>query len=105
MELKAPGYQNQRFHVLVLGRDPEIIKRPGSFRPPEQRATEQNLDDQGRFRDWLSVDLKREFWNIGIQMVLHVKHIRLDAEHPQYEGEKYHVQGQMVNPLTFFRKR
>ena len=96
MELKAPGYQNQRFHVLVLGRDPEIIKSPGEFRPPEQRATRQWLDDQGRFNDWLNVDLKREFWNIGIQMVAHVRHIRLDSAHPRYEGEEYHVQGQMV---------
>ena len=34
MELKAPGYQNQRFHLIELGRDPEIIKHPGHFRPP-----------------------------------------------------------------------
>ena len=96
MELKAPGYQNQRFHVLVLGREPAITKQPGKFRPPEQRATKQWLDDQGRFHEWLRVDLRKEFWNIGVQMVLHVRRIRLTPKRPLYEGEKYHVQGQMV---------
>ena len=100
MELKAPGYQNQRFHVLILGRDPEIVKHPGPFRPPEQRATRQWLDHSSRFHDWLSVDLKREFWNIGLQMVLHVKHIKLNSSHHRYEAEDWHVQGQMVISIS-----
>lgn len=38
IDLKAPGWQNQRMHLAVLGRDPMIQREPDSFRPPEQRA-------------------------------------------------------------------
>lgn len=69
IDLKAPGYSNQRFHVAQLGREPMIVKEPAEFRPPEQRATSQWLDSQGGFRDWLFVDLEKEFikkkiWNV-----------------------------------------
>ena len=93
IDLKAPGYSNQRFHVAELGREPEIVIEPAEFRPPEQRATRQWLDSQGGFRDWLFVDLKKEFWNIGLQMILSVKEFELTPEKPCFEGEEWHVNG------------
>ena len=95
MDLKAPGYQNQRFHLAESGRDPMILREPGYFRPPEQRAIVDWLDKQGRYQDFIYVDLMKEFWNIGIQMVLHLQDINLTPETPQYEGEHWHIQGQM----------
>lgn len=95
IDLKAPGYSNQRFHVAVLGREPMIVKEPGDFHPPQQRATRQWLDPQGRFQDWLFVNLKKEFWNIGLQMILRVMEIDLSPEEPRYDGEEWHVQGRM----------
>ena len=95
IELKAPGHTNQRFHVAVLGREPAVMTEPGGFRPPSQRATKQWLDSQDRFHDWLLVDLKKEFWNIGLQMILHVREINLDPQTPSYQGEEWHVQGRM----------
>lgn len=95
MDLKAPGHSNQRFHVAVLGREPMIVKEPAEFRPPQQRATSQWLDSRGRFQDWLFVDLKKEFWNIGLQMVLHVMEIDLNPENSCYEGEEWHVKGRL----------
>ena len=93
IELKAPGYSNQRFHVAELGRTPMIVKEPAEFRPPQQRATGHWLDSQGCFRDWLFVDLKKEFWNIGLQMILSIKEIELNPEKSGYEGEDWHVNG------------
>ena len=98
VHLKDPSYQNQRFHVLVFGRQPEIIREPGEFRPLQQRAYSHSLDSQNRFNDWLFVDLKKEFWNIGLQIILRVTEIDLSPEKPKYDGEEWHVQGQMVLP-------
>ena len=97
MDLKASTFENQRFHVAVLGRNPMIVLEPRQFRPPEQRATRSWLDPQGRFHDWLFVDLQKEFWNIGIQMVLRVTEVHLTPDNPRYEGEDWHVEGQMVS--------
>ncbi len=95
IDLKAPGHFNQRFHVAVLGREPVIVKEPAEFRPPQQRATGRYVDSQGRFQDWLFVDLKKEFWNIGVQMILRVMDIDLSPEKPHYEGDEWHVDGRM----------
>ena len=72
-----------------------IQREPGAFSPPEQRANVDWLDRQGRYQDFIFVDLKREFWNIGIQMVLTLQDIKLTPEAPQYEGEEWHIHGQM----------
>jgi hypothetical protein len=95
IDLKAPGYSNQRFHVAELGREPMIVKEPAEFRPPQQRATSRWLDSEGRFREWLFVDLKKEFWNIGVQMILRLMDIDLSPGKPFYESEDWHVEGRM----------
>lgn len=71
-----------------------IIREPGFFQPPEHRARAQWLDHQGQYQDFIFVDLKREFWNIGLQMVLQMRDIYLTPEQPEYEGEDWHVHGQ-----------
>ena len=101
IELKAPGYENQRFHVAVLGREPLIVREPGDFRPPEERATKTWLNSENQFKDWLFVNLKKEFWNIGVQMILQVTEINLSPENTEYIGEEWHVQGQMVLTTLF----
>ncbi|KAL8764660.1 MAG: hypothetical protein Q9194_006909, partial [Teloschistes cf. exilis] len=94
IDLKAPGYQNQRIHLVRFGRNPFIKREPPAFRPPEQRAYEQWLDRDGRYKSSIFVDLKREFWNVGVQMVLQIREINLAPHHPKYDGEEWHVQGQ-----------
>ena len=93
IDLKAPGWQNQRLHLAMLGREPMIQRDPGSFSPPEQRAFDW-LDQKGRYQDVIFVDLKKEFWNIGVQMVLQLRDINLTPETPNYEAEMWQVQGQ-----------
>ncbi|KAL8715363.1 MAG: hypothetical protein Q9220_000696 [cf. Caloplaca sp. 1 TL-2023] len=99
INLKAPGYQNQRLHLVDFGRRPFIDRNLGSFRPPEQRACDQYLNDEGQYQDFMFVDLKREFWNVGLQMVLHLHDTDITPENPKFLGEQWHVQGQTVQPL------
>ncbi|KAL8662433.1 MAG: hypothetical protein Q9202_004754 [Teloschistes flavicans] len=94
IDLKAPGYQNQRIHLVRFGRHPFIKREPPAFRPPEQRSYEEWLDREGRYKSSIFVDLKREFWNCGVQMVLQIREINLTPDHPKYDGEEWHVQGQ-----------
>lgn len=96
IDLKAPGYLNQRIHLVDFARDPFIQRDPDSFRPPEQRADESLLNGDNRYQNFMFVDLKKEFWNTGLQMVLHLRDIDLLPEHPEYEGDEWHVQGQTV---------
>ncbi|KAL8799657.1 MAG: hypothetical protein Q9182_005727 [Xanthomendoza sp. 2 TL-2023] len=99
IDLKAPGYQNQRIHLVRFGRDPFIKREPPAFRPPEQRAYTDWLNLEGQYRSSIFVDLKREFWNIGLQMVLQIREITLTPEHPEFDGDEWHVQGQTVRSM------
>ena len=94
MAIKAPSYENVRLHVAFMGREPFIKKDVDDFRPAEQRTVLDFADTQGRYRDWLRVDLKKEFWNIGLQYVPHVQEIILTPEESIFNGEDWHVQGQ-----------
>ena len=94
MALKAPSYENARLHVAVLGREPMIKKDVDDFCPPEQRAISDFVNAKGRYRDWLFVDLKKEFWNIGLQFVPHIQEMNLTPNRPRFSGEEWHVQGQ-----------
>lgn len=96
IDLKAPGYHNQRIHLVSFGRDPFIDREPGPFRPPEQRTYSKYLNNDDGYQDWILVDLKREFWNTGVQLVLHVQEINLTPDKPKYGGEEWHVQGRTV---------
>ncbi|KAI4101987.1 MAG: hypothetical protein L6R37_004652 [Teloschistes peruensis] len=94
INLKAPGYQNQRIHLVRFGRHPFINREPLAFRPPEQRAYEQWLDRDSRYKSSIFVDLKREYWNIWVQMVLQIREIDLTPDHPKCDSQERHVQGQ-----------
>lgn len=100
IDLKAPGYQNQRIHLVRFGRTPFIDREPENYRPPEQRAYGDFLNQRGQYKSSILVDLKREFWNIGVQMVLHVREINLSPSNPSYPSEEWHVQGQTVRSLS-----
>ncbi len=94
VDLKESGYQNQRMHLAKIDRDPVILREPETFRPPEQRAYRQYLDGQDRYQHAIFVDLRKEFWNIGVQMILQMQDIDLNPESPEFKGEEWHVQGQ-----------
>lgn len=101
IDAKAPGYKNSRIHLVEFGARNFISRDPREpFRPPEQRAYQGFLDGEGEYRKDIFVDLKREFWNVGLQMVLHAQDINLTPENPKFRGEDWHVQGQNVSSIV-----
>ncbi|KAI4253199.1 MAG: hypothetical protein LQ352_003831 [Teloschistes flavicans] len=101
IDLKAPGWQGQRLVVVEMGREPMTLRDPEPFRPPEQRMHNMMLNqqgyylnDKGQFQDALFVDLKKEFWNIGVQFVLQMQDINLEPQSSDFPREEWHVQGQ-----------
>ncbi|KAL9100973.1 MAG: hypothetical protein Q9163_003715 [Psora crenata] len=96
VDIKAPGYQGQRIHLVDYARGSSLIDRdPGPFRPPEQRGNNNGyLGENNRYQTSIFVDLKKEFWNIGLQFVLHVREIHLTPDEPVFKSDKWHVQGQ-----------
>ena len=83
-------------HLAMIDRDPLILCEPRPFRPPEQsgRHISHYLDSSGRYDDAIRVDLKKEFWNVGIQMILQMQDVDLTLKSPEFEGETWHVRGQ-----------
>lgn len=73
---------------------------PGPYRSLEQRARSDRLNAQGRLKKSVHVDLQKEFWDVGVQVVIQVSSIDLDTERREYPGEEWHVQGQMVSKST-----
>ncbi|KAK0506849.1 hypothetical protein JMJ35_010703 [Cladonia borealis] len=74
--LKDPGWQHQRLHLAMLGREPMFQREPGPFTPLEQRALDW-LDQTGRYQD-----------------VIFLRDIDVTPERPNYEAAMWHVQGQ-----------
>lgn len=81
--------------------DPE----PGPYRSYESRLWSGKLTEDGNLPTSVRVDLQKEFWDIGIQAVIQVSRIDLNQERPNYPGEDWHVQGQLVSIIDFHHKR
>ena len=73
--------------------DPE----PGPYRSCESRLRSGKLTEDGKLPTSVGVDLRKEFWDIGIQAVIQVSSIELDDRRPEYPGEDWHVKGQLVS--------
>lgn len=72
-----------------------IDRNPGPFRPPQQRRNNNGyLNQHGSYQRSIFVDLKKEFWNIGLQFVLHIREIQLAPNDAVFKSEHWHVQGQ-----------
>ncbi|KAL9637114.1 MAG: hypothetical protein Q9204_001998 [Flavoplaca sp. TL-2023a] len=71
--------------------DPE----PGPYRSCESRLRSGKLTGNGKLPTLVRVDLRKEFWDIGIQAIIQVSNIELGEEKPEYPGEDWHVQGQL----------
>ncbi len=72
---------------------------PGPYRSPTSRARPEFQDERGQLCPSAQVDIRKEFWNIGVQTIIEVFSINLDPQNPDYPGEEWHVQGRMVNLL------
>lgn len=57
---------------------------PGEFQPPKVRSH-------------LKIDLHQKFAEKGLQVIVKLANIELTPEKPEYEGESWHVEGQLVS--------
>jgi cytochrome P450 len=71
-------------------------REPRSYQPLVSRICSKYLDKDWRLERSVDVDLKREFWDAGIQIIIQVFSIDLTPEEPNYPGKEWHVQGQLV---------
>lgn len=65
---------------------------PGTFQPPE------DFDEATQ----TLVDLKRDYSQTGLQVIVKLANIHLTPEKPEYEGGSWHVEGQLVSRLIQF---
>ena len=97
LELKYPRWLEPR-HLPLDTIDSTIIQRDvGHFCPPEWRSSRARQGDKSNFARPELVDLKRDFWDVGIQLVSEVSSIELSPEQPEFEDEKWHINGQLVS--------
>jgi hypothetical protein len=93
---------------------------------PVQGANEDEVDYEDRYFDWESdnkrrfyiqpdveepfsppaddaqnVDLKRDYANEGLQIIVKLANIHLTPEKPTYPGGSWHIEGQLVSTSRF----
>ena len=69
---------------------------PGEFsllRVPEDMQGGSDLKDE------FKVDLRRDYGESGLQVIVKLANIELSPEKPEYEGGSWHVEGQLVSLL------
>lgn len=80
-----------------ISRDDWPDPEPGPYRSRESRLRSGKVTENGKLPNSICVDLQKEFWDIGIQAIIQISSIDLDHERPEYPGEDWHVQGQLVS--------
>lgn len=81
-------------HVQVV-RQPE----PGTFQPPSvpDHMREEYFDKTtNTLKPEKTVDLRRDYSQRGLQVIVKLANIQLTPEKPRYEGGSWHVEGQLV---------
>ena len=69
-----------------------------AFQPPERALFE---EDGITLKPEYRVDLKREYGDRGIQVIVKLANIHLTPEKPEYEGGTWHIEGQLVRLCLF----
>jgi Protein of unknown function (DUF4246) len=77
---------------------PIVKPEPDDFALPRW-----DLNDDGtQLNDEMRVDLKKEFSERGLQIIVKLANIHLTPERPDYDGGKWHVEGRPVRVYSFF---
>ena len=76
----------------LIGSDDVPNWEPGEYRTPEARTNTRYLTSHER----VSVNLRKDFGDTGVQCIFDISSIFLRPERPTYPGEEWHVQGQLV---------
>ncbi|KAG6851319.1 hypothetical protein H0H87_001322, partial [Tephrocybe sp. NHM501043] len=75
-----------------------VLPEPGPFNPLslEERGREVYEDSTGKLKPAYSVDIFRDYTEMGLQVIVKLANIHLTPEKPSYEGGTWHVEGQLV---------
>lgn len=95
-ELKTPRLLKPRINLLATDVFKYSNLEPGPYKPPQSRALAEYLDKDSQFQPFVFADLQKEFWDVGIQVIVKLSSIHLSPEQPEYAGKPWHVQGQLV---------
>ena len=76
----------------LIGSDDVPNWEPGEYRTPETRTNPRYLKPRER----VSVYLRKDFADTGVQCIFDISSIFLRPETPTYPGQEWHVQGQLV---------
>jgi hypothetical protein len=92
MELVDMEY-HRRWEEWKNGPRTIVKPEPGQFVPPTVIQVDTVPDSN---HDERQVDLKREFGERGLQIIVKLANIHLTPEKPHYTGGTWHVEGQLV---------
>jgi hypothetical protein len=68
----------------------EVVKpEPAPFKAPKKESVK-------------TIDLKRDFGERGLQIIVKLANIHLTPEKPEYAGGTWHVEGQLVHALYIY---
>jgi hypothetical protein len=93
--LRDIAYRFHRIHYDRVkyrgkGRQLKLVQPdPGFFRPPDPQAMKP------------PIDIKKDYAQRGLQVVVKLANIHLTPEKPEYQGGSWHVEGQLVCSITF----
>ena len=103
--------------VRIPFRDPEYGDIPLADRPAQEPG-EDDYTYEGRIRELTLIpppvaefedpeettlfDLRREFAERGLQVIVKLANIHLTPEKPEYRGGMWHVEGQLVGVFSSF---
>lgn len=96
------GPQEAEFDNIdeFLDRREEWIKETRRIVQPEPKQFEAPLLRKPEE----TVELKRDYGERGLQVIVKLANIELTPEKPEYEGGKWHVEGQLVRLLFHFSR-
>lgn len=77
-----------------------VVVQPdaGKFQVPSVRAEYFNPMTQ-ELKEEMKVNLRRDYANRGLQVIVKLANIELTPEKPDYEGGSWHIEGQLVSIL------
>jgi hypothetical protein len=64
------------------------LPEPGEFAPPSLNKVE--------------IDLRKQYHDRGLQVIVKLANIELTPEKPEYEGGSWHIEGQLASSAIFF---
>lgn len=90
---------NERREAWISATRRVVLPEPGDFKPPsvpKHMNTQFFKAGTQELKPEKSVDLKRDYSDRGLQIIVKLANIHLTPEKSEYEGGTWHVEGQLV---------